>query len=152
MGDSVLFRRVLFGGFHRGDVQAYVEQLEERNEKILLSKNDEIRRCQEEISRLQEEIDRLQGEIELWGMRYDELENSTSLIRQMETQLNEVQDEASRIIARQKEEAEEILQNVKSRVAVLIARQKQNVPAEPVKEEPPEDARDHVIKLNKWVV
>ena len=138
MKDSVLFRRVLFGGYHKGDVEEYVEQLEEKNEKMLLSKNDEI-------NRLQEEIQRLQGKIEMWGTRYDELENSmSSMMAQMETQLNEVQDEASRIIVRQREEAEEILQNV-------AARESHDAPSQSRREESPEDTRDNVIKLKKWV-
>lgn len=146
MKDSVLFRRVLFGGYHKGDVEEYVEQLEEKNEKMLLSKNDEI-------NRLQEEIQRLQGKIEMWGTRYDELENSmSSMMAQMETQLNEVQDEASRIIVRQREEAEEILQNVRSRVSTLLAaRESHDAPSQSRREESPEDTRDNVIKLKKWV-
>ncbi len=146
MKDSVLFRRVLFGGYHKGDVEEYVEQLEEKNEKLLFSKNDEI-------SALQEEIEKLQMEIELWETRYNELEDSTSrTIRRMETQLDEVQEEASRIIVRQRKEAEEILQNVRSRVSTLLAaRENHDVPTQTRREGSPEDTRDHVIKLKKRV-
>ena len=121
---TVLFRRVLFGGFRRDDVLTYVEKLEEENEKLQLTRNDEINRLQEEL--------------ESYKADYDELSSRTSLrISQLEAQLNEFQDEANRIIVQQRREAEEILQGVKSRVAVAIAQD--------------EDIHDKVIKLKKMV-
>ncbi len=124
MKSTVLFRRVLFGGFRRDDVLTYVEKLEEENEKLQLTRNDEINRLQEEL--------------ESYKADYDELSSRTSLrISQLEAQLNEFQDEANRIIVQQRREAEEILQGVKSRVAVAIAQD--------------EDIHDKVIKLKKMV-
>ena len=79
MKDTLLFKKVMFGGFRKDDVLAYVEKLEKENEELQISRNDEINRLQEELAS--------------WKSKYAELQNSTSMtIGQMEAQMNGIQD------------------------------------------------------------
>lgn len=53
MEKQSLFRRVIFGGFHKEDVMGYVEKLEMENENLKISMKDECDRLQAQITELE---------------------------------------------------------------------------------------------------
>lgn len=69
MDDKTIFRKVLFGGFHKGEVLAYIENLEEEKENLKLSIRDSSGQLEETKVQLtrqyQDTIQELENRISL---------------------------------------------------------------------------------------
>lgn len=57
MEDTMLFRQVVFGGLHKGDVLSYIENLEAANEDTKLALKDEMEHLKNEVEKYKSRCD-----------------------------------------------------------------------------------------------
>lgn len=155
MEDTMLFRQVVFGGLHKGDVLSYIENLEAANEDTKLALKDEMEQLKNEVEMYKNKCNVSDGSLhknenEIIQKLKSNLDASEKArfdlkiqIRQLEMQKNEllkrlresskensniylikIQEQAKNIIQQQCRDSENILENVKNRVASLIDNEK----------------------------
>lgn len=110
MPDNTLFRKVLFGGYHKGDVLSYIENLEAEKESLKFS-------LQEAETKEPELPPELKAEYESTITQLQE--QVASLKKSSENgsdQLRALREETIQITRRQKREAEDLIRTLQSQV------------------------------------
>ena len=110
MPDNTLFRRVLFGGYHKGDVLSYIENLEAEKESLKFS----LQEAETKEPELPPEL-KAQYESTIAQLR----EQVASLKKSSENgsdQLRALREETIQITRRQKREAEDLIRTLQSQV------------------------------------
>ena len=110
MPDNTLFRKVLFGGYHKGDVLSYIENLEAEKESLKFSLQEAETKEPELPPELKAEYESTIAQLQ---------EQVASLKKSSENgsdQLRALREETIQITRRQKREAEDLIRTLQSQV------------------------------------
>ena len=110
MPDNTLFRKVLFGGYHKGDVLSYIENLEAEKESLKFSLQEAEAKEPELPPELKAEYESTIAQLQ---------EQVASLKKSSENgsdQLRALREETIQITRRQKREAEDLIRTLQSQV------------------------------------
>lgn len=110
MPDNTLFRKVLFGGYHKGDVLSYIENLEAEKESLKFSLQEAETKEPELPPELKAEYESTIAQLQ---------EQVASLKKSSENgsdQLRVLREETIQITRRQKREAEDLIRTLQSQV------------------------------------
>lgn len=81
MEDTMLFRQVVFGGLHKGDVLSYIENLEAANEDTKLALKDEM-------EHLKNEVEKYKSRCDISEVNHQKNEKEDDIIRKLKINLD----------------------------------------------------------------
>lgn len=110
MADNTLFRRVLFGGYHKGDVLSYIENLEAEKESLKFSLQEAENKEPEFPPELKAQYETTIAQLQ------DEVTSLKQSSQKDADRLCALREETVQITRRQKKEAEDLIRTLQSQV------------------------------------
>lgn len=110
MADNTLFRRVLFGGYHKGDVLSYIENLEAEKESLKFSLQEAENKEPEFPPELKAQYETTIAQLQ------DEVTSLKQSSQKDADRLCALREETVQITRRQKKEAEDLIRTLQGQV------------------------------------